>query len=67
MVRMYGCTTLLKAVLLQFKLSGYGLKTAIRLSKAGQYVVEAAVKAHEDAAKLEVEAARATPEAYRHA
>lgn len=43
-VRGYGCSSVVKAVVLQFELAGHGLQTDIKRSSGGQWVVEAQVK-----------------------
>lgn len=42
-VRGYGCSTIVKAVVLQFELAGHGLGTRLVRSSGGQWVVEARI------------------------
>lgn len=41
--RGYGCSSIINALCLQFELAGHGLKTGIKRSMGGQWVVEAKI------------------------
>lgn len=43
-IRGYGCSSIINALCLQFELAGHGLKTGIKRSMGGQWVVEAKIE-----------------------